>query len=58
MSNVPPTVWCAIHAKEFRAVDQEVDDDGTQQLIKQYWKAECGCSVEIIMPVPSDFKAN
>jgi hypothetical protein len=41
------TVMCALHAKRFVKIDEEHDSDNTQQLAKQYWKAECGCSIEI-----------
>lgn len=47
-----PRVWCAKHAKEFHRTSTEHDDDGTQVLVKQYWKAACGCELEITMAFP------
>jgi hypothetical protein len=46
-----PAVWCTKHAKQFVKGETEVTNDGTQFLIKQYWKAECGCAVEITLAV-------
>jgi hypothetical protein len=56
--NDGPTVWCTNHVQQFRKVGQEVDDDGTRQLIEQYWPAECDCAVEVIMAVPREADAN
>jgi hypothetical protein len=47
-----PTVMCALHAERFRRVSEEVDHDGTQTLVKQYWDAACGCKVEITLAIP------
>lgn len=44
-----PTVMCTKHAKAFEKVEEEVDHDGTQTLVKQYWKASCGCEVEVTL---------
>ena len=52
--NVNPVVYCSNHAKEFVKQIEEVDHDGTQTLIKQYHKAECGCAIEITLSVPDD----
>jgi len=56
--NEGPTVWCTNHVQQFRKAGQEVDDDGTQQLIKQYWRADCGCAVEVTMALPREADAN
>lgn len=42
-----PVVVCGKHAERFFKVAEEVDNDGTQTLVKQYWRARCGCEVEI-----------
>ena len=47
-----PTVMCSLHAEPFRCVSEEVDHDGTQTLVKQYWEASCGCKVEITLAIP------
>jgi hypothetical protein len=47
-----PTVMCAPHAEQFRKIDEDVDHDGTQTLVKQYWEATCGCKVEITLVIP------
>jgi hypothetical protein len=47
-----PAVMCSKHAEPFRKVDEEVDHDGTQTLVKQYWEASCGCKVEITLAIP------
>jgi hypothetical protein len=47
-----PTVICSKHAEPFRKVQEEVDNDGTQTLVKQYWRADCGCAVEITLAIP------
>ena len=36
----------------FRKVNEEVDHDGSQTLVKQYWTADCGCQVEITLVIP------
>jgi hypothetical protein len=48
-----PVVMCTKHAVPFRKTNEEVDHDGTQTLIKQYWTADCGCEVEITLAVPN-----
>lgn len=47
-----PVVMCSKHAARFRKVNEEVDSDGTQTLVKQYWTADCGCQVEITVAIP------
>ena len=47
-----PTVMCTLHAERFSRVSEEVDHDGTQTLVKQYWEASCGCKVEITLAIP------
>jgi hypothetical protein len=56
--NDGPTVWSTNHVLQSRKAGQEVDDEGTQQLIKQYWRADCGCAVEVIMALPREDSAN
>jgi hypothetical protein len=34
-----PVVMCSKHAARFRKVNEEVDNDGTQTPVKQYWAA-------------------
>jgi hypothetical protein len=56
-----PTVWCAVHAKQFRKVNEEVDTDGGtpgQTMVKQYWSADCGCQVEVTLVIPHDERPN
>jgi hypothetical protein len=43
---------CTLRAERFRRVSEEVDHDGTQTLVKQYWKASCSCRVEITRVIP------
>jgi hypothetical protein len=50
---VNPVVMCSKHATPFHKVNEEVDHDGVNTLVKQYWKAECGCEVEITLAVPN-----
>jgi hypothetical protein len=47
-----PTVICSKHAQPFQLIDGETDHDGTQQLVKQYWRAACGCEIEITLAIP------
>jgi hypothetical protein len=47
-----PVVVCGTHAERFGRVSEEVDHDGTQTLVKQYWEASCGCKVEITLVIP------
>jgi hypothetical protein len=52
-----PTVVCSKNghnAEVFTKVNEEIDNDGTQTLIKQYWSAKCGCEVEITLAVPNE----
>jgi hypothetical protein len=52
-----PTVVCSKNghnASPFVKSVEEVDNDGTQTLIKQYWSAKCGCEVEITLAVPNN----
>lgn len=51
MSIDNPTVICTLHAEQFHKVGEEVDHDGTQTLVKQYWEATCGCKVEITLVI-------
>jgi hypothetical protein len=54
-----PVVHCTIHGKQFSKTYQQTDDDGTQVLITQYWKAECcGFEIEIMMALPREDNAN
>jgi hypothetical protein len=53
-----PLVQCTLHGKQFSKTYQETDDDGTQILVKQYWRAECGCEVEIMLALPREDRAN
>jgi hypothetical protein len=49
------TVLCAKldhNASQFRKIDEELDDNGTQILVKQYWTADCGCEVEVALALP------
>src|SRR5207302_2614 len=39
-------------AATFKRTEQEVDDDGTQVLVKQYYKADCGCELMVTYAVP------
>jgi hypothetical protein len=48
-----PVVMCSKHAARFRKCREEVDNDGTQTLVKQYWAADCGCQVEITLACSS-----
>jgi len=48
-----PVVVCSKHAEEFCRVSEEVDHDGTQTLVKQYWEASCACKVEITLAIPN-----
>jgi hypothetical protein len=50
---VNPVVFCAKHATPFHKVSEEMDEDGTQVMLKQYWAADCGCQIEITMAVPN-----
>jgi len=57
MSADNPTVICTQkehNAARFFKSHEEVDNDGTQTLIKQYWSASCGCSVEVTLTVPNE----
>lgn len=45
-----PTVYCAIHAERFAKTHEEVDSDSTQTLVKQYWTANCGCEITLVLP--------
>jgi hypothetical protein len=47
-----PKVYCTNHAAELKRTNTEIDDDGTQVLVKQYWEAVCGCKVEITLAMP------
>ena len=47
-----PAVMCTLHVERFRRVSEELDHDGTQTLVKQYWEAGCGCKVEITLVIP------
>jgi hypothetical protein len=47
-----PVVMCSKHAARFRKVNEDVDNDGTQTLVTQYWDADCGCQVEITLIIP------
>lgn len=47
-----PTVMCSKHAEPFRKTSEEVDHDGTQTLVNQYWKAACQCEIEITLVIP------
>jgi hypothetical protein len=47
-----PVVMCANHAKRFRKISEQVDHDGKQTLVKQYWEADCGCRTEITLSIP------
>ena len=51
MSADNPVVMCSKHAARFGEVNEEVDSDGTQTLVKQYWAADCGCQVEITLTI-------
>jgi hypothetical protein len=53
-SSTNPAVWCTKHAKQFRKTDTEHSNDGTQELVTQYWDAECGCSVHVILALPNE----
>jgi hypothetical protein len=54
-----PVVHCTKHAGVFTKTYQEMDDDGSQILVKQYWRAECcGFEVEIMMSLPKEAKTN
>jgi len=54
-----PVVHCTQHAGEFKKTYQETDENGTQVLVKQYWRAECcGFEVEIIIALPREGNAN
>lgn len=53
-----PKVWCALHATEMVKTNEELDDDGTQLLVKQYWKGACGCLQEITLAIPRDERPN
>jgi hypothetical protein len=48
-----PAVWCTVHAKQFNKDHTEQDNDGTQDLVTQYWSADCGCHVHIILALPT-----
>ena len=37
MSTDNPTVMCTKHAEKFTKAREEVDHDGTQTLVEQYW---------------------
>jgi hypothetical protein len=45
------TVYCTKHAVEMVVVDREEDSDGTQKMVKEYCKGECGCEVELVRVV-------
>ena len=47
-----PTVMCTKHAQRFTKTAEELDHDGSQTLVKQYWEAACGCKVEITLVIP------
>jgi hypothetical protein len=49
-----PAVVCGLHAERFCRVSEELDHDGTQTLVKQYWEASCGCKMEITLAVPDE----
>lgn len=54
ITHMNPTVVCSQighNAEVFHKVDEEVDNDGTQTLVKQYYTAECGCRVEVTLAV-------
>jgi hypothetical protein len=54
-----PTVHCTKHGGEFEKIYTETDNDGTQTLIKQYWRSKCcGFEVEIVMGLPNADKTN
>ena len=47
-----PVVMCGKHAEVFVKREEEVDNDGVNTLVKQYWEAKCGCVVEITLTLP------
>jgi hypothetical protein len=53
-----PTVYCTNHARPFAITETEEDHDGVQLLVKQYWKADCGCAVEVTLAIPTKSIAN
>jgi hypothetical protein len=54
-----PKVHCTKHGGEFTKIYTETDNDGTQMLIKQYWRAECcGFEVEIMIGLLNPDKNN
>jgi hypothetical protein len=54
-----PVVHCTKHAGVFEKTYQEMDDDGSQILVKQYWRAECcGFEVDIMMSLPKEDKTD
>ena len=55
-TNPNPTVYCTNHVEPFAKEHEEMDNDGTQTLVKQYWVAPCGCAVEITLAVPNPQK--
>jgi hypothetical protein len=46
------------HGEVFEKLSTERAADGSQVLITWYWKATCGCAVEIIMLPPREAEAN
>lgn len=53
-----PVVHCTNRGDVFEKLSTEQADDGSQVLITQYWKATCGCAVEIMMALPREDEAN
>lgn len=50
-----PVVMCTKHAVPFHKVSEEMDEDGTQVMVKQYWAAACECqSRNHIWPFPTN----
>jgi len=47
-----PVVMCSRHAQRFTKTGEEVDTDGVSTMVKQYWRAACGCEVEITLVIP------